>query len=280
MKIGIIGSTGYLGSNLSLYLKNKYKVKNFSSYKKLKKKWLTTVCKEIKSFAPDIIVNCSALQTLNDDNKSIEKLIYTNLYAQTIFLNVAKKKNSFKGFITFGSRTEYDQKGKYNPHSFYAASKHASDYLLQYFVNAKITVVTLKIFDTYGKNDYRKKILTLLLKNYKNKKTLNLTPGNQEIDYVNILDICKLISQISNDIKNKKIKGFKKFTVSSKKPLRLVEIIKILKKNLKNKLKVRLGVLKYRKNECMKCSRKIFNYPRWKPKYSLTKGLISIFDGN
>ena len=92
MKIGIIGSTGYLGSNLSLYLKNKYKVKNFSSYKKLKKKWLTTVCKEIKSFAPDIIVNCSALQTLNDDNKSIEKLIYTNLYAQTIFLNVAKKK--------------------------------------------------------------------------------------------------------------------------------------------------------------------------------------------
>ncbi|MDA7714070.1 NAD-dependent epimerase/dehydratase family protein [Candidatus Pelagibacter sp.] len=280
MKIGIIGSSGYLGSNLSSYLEKKYTIKKFSSFKKLKKKWVMTVCKEINKFKPNIIVNCSASQTLNDDSKSIEKIIYSNLYAQSIFLSEAKKKSSFKGFITFGSRTEYDQSGKYNPHSFYAASKHASDYLLQYFINNKITVVVLKIFDTYGKNDNRKKILTLLLKNYKNKKILNLTPGKQEIDYVNILDICRLISQVSKDINNKKIKGFKKFTVSSKKPLKLVEIIKILKKNLKNELKIKLGILKYRKNECMKCSRKIFNYPKWKPKYSLKKELVSIFDGN
>lgn len=38
MKIGIIGSSGYLGSNLSLYLKKKHTIKKFSSYKKLKKK--------------------------------------------------------------------------------------------------------------------------------------------------------------------------------------------------------------------------------------------------
>ena len=280
MKIGIIGSSGYLGSNLSLYLEKKHTIKKFSSYKKLKKKWVMTVCKEIKNFEPNIIINCSASQILNDDSKSIEKIIYSNLYAQTIFLNEAKKKSSFKGFIAFGSRTEYDKSGNYNPHFFYSASKHASDSLLQYFVNTKITVVVLKIFDSFGKNDNRKKILPLLLNNYKNKKTLDLTPGNQEIDFVNILDICKLISQVAKDIKNKKIKGFQKFTVSSKKPLKLIEIIKILKKNLKNELKVKLGVLKYRKNECMKCSRKIFNYPKWKPKNSLKKDLINIFDGN
>tara|TARA_B110000971_G_scaffold30662_1_gene27876 strand:+ start:3229 stop:4071 length:843 start_codon:yes stop_codon:yes gene_type:complete len=280
MKIGIIGSNGYLGSNLSLYLKKKHIIKKFSSYKKLKKKWVMTVCKEIKNFEPNIIVNCSASQTLNDDSKSIEKIIYSNLYAQTIFLNEAKQKSSFKGFIAFGSRTEYGQSGNYNPHFFYSASKHASDSLLQYFVNTKITVVVLKIFDSFGKNDNRKKILPLLLNSYKNNKTLDLTPGNQEIDFVNILDICKLISQVAKDIKNKKIKGFQKFTVSSKKPLKLIEIIKILKKNLKNELKVKLGVLKYRKNECMKCSRKIFNYPKWKPKNSLKKDLINIFDGN
>jgi hypothetical protein len=37
-------------------------------------------------------------------------------------------------------------------------------------------------------NDDRKKILPLLLNNYKNKKTSDLTPGNQEIDFVNILN--------------------------------------------------------------------------------------------
>ena len=144
---------------------------------------------------------------------------------------------NFIGFITFGSRWEYNQKGDYQPNSFYAATKHASDYLLQYFANKQTTIVSLKIFDTYGENDNRKKILNLLLKSYKNQTTLKLSPGKQEIDLVNILDICELVSKICTDIKIKKIRGFKKFTVSSKKPIKLIQLIKILKKNLKKKLK-------------------------------------------
>lgn len=279
MKIGIIGSNGFFGKNISLYLKNKKKrIRNFSSYKKNKKKWLTKVCKEIRNFSPDVIINCSASQMLEDDKRSIEKLIYSNLYAQSCFLSEAKKNNNFIGFITFGSRWEYDQKGNYKPNSFYAATKHASDYLLKYFVDQKTTVVSLKIFDTYGVNDSRNKILNLLLENYKKKKTLNLSPGEQEIDYVNISDISKLINQISIDIKKKKIKGFKKYTVSSKKPIKLFKLIEILKKNLKHELKVNIGALGYRNNESMKCSKKIFNYPNWRPKKSLIKNLKKIFD--
>ena len=95
---------------------------------------------------------------------------------------------------------------------------------------------------------------------------------------MHVLDICKLISQISNDIKKRKIKGFKIFTVSSKKPTRLINIINSLKKKLTNKLSVKIGVLKYRNNEPMKCSRKIFNYPKWKPQHNLIKELKKIFD--
>ena len=278
MKIGIIGSNSFLGKNSSIYLQKENIVKNFSSYKRLKKKWLITVSKEIKNFAPDIIINCSASQLLEEDKKSIKKLIYSNLYSQTVFLSEAKKIKNFRGFITFGSRWEYDERGNYKPNSFYAATKHASDYLLQYFTDKKTTIVSLKIFDTYGKNDKRKKILNLLLESYKKQKTLNLSPGKQEIDYVHVIDICKLINQISNDIKNKKVRGFKRFTVSSKNPIKLINIIKILKKKLKNRLSVKIGALKYRKNEPMKCSRKIFNYPNWKPKKDLINELRKIFD--
>jgi len=278
MKIGIIGSNGFFGKNLSVFLKKKNNVKNFSSYNDLKKKWFTTVCKEIKNYAPDIIINCAASQILDDNLKSIEKLIYSNLYSQSGFLNEAKKKKNFIGFITFGSRWEYNQKGEYQPNSFYAATKHASDYLLKYFVNKQTTIVSLKIFDTYGENDNRKKILNLLLKSYKNQKTLKLSPGKQEIDLVNILDICELVSKICTDIKIKKIQGFKKFTVSSKKPIKLIQLIKILKKNLKKKLNVKIGALRYRKNESMKCSRKIYNYPTWKPRFKLIDELKRIFD--
>ena len=278
MKIGIIGSSGFLGKNISLHLKKKNKVKNFSSYNKLKKRWFSKVCKEIKYFSPEIIINCSASQILDDNKKSIEKLIYSNLYTQSGFINEAKQNKNFIGFITFGSRWEYDSKGNYKPNSFYAATKHASDYLLQYFADKKTTVVSLKVFDTYGVNDTRNKILNLLLKNYKNQTTLNLTPGKQEIDYVNVLDICKLIDQISTDIHKKKLTGFKAFTVSSKKPISLIKLVKLLKKNLKNKLKVNMGAIQYRKNESMKCPKKTFNYPGWKIHNSFIKDLKKIFD--
>jgi len=278
MKIGIIGSNGFLGKNLSAFLKKKYKVKNFSSYNVLKKKWFMNVCKEINYYAPDIIINCAASQTIDDDLKSIEKLIYSNLYSQSGFLNQAKKQKNFIGFITFGSRWEYSQKGDYQPNSFYAATKHASDYLLKYFANKKIAIVSLKIFDTYGENDNRSKILNLLLKNYKNQTTLKLSPGKQEIDLVNVLDICELVGIICNDIKIKKIQGFKKFTVSSKKPIKLIQLIKILKTNLKKNLKVKIGALGYRKNESMKCLSKTYNYPTWKPRFKLIDDLKNIFD--
>ena len=279
MKIGIIGSSGFLGKNISIYLKHKKNhIKKFSSYKKDKKKWFIKVCREIKNFSPDIIINCSASQVLEDDKKAIQKLIFSNLYAQTCFISEAKKNKNFIGFVTFGSRWEYDQKGNYKPNNFYAATKHAGDYLFKYFADQQTAVVSLKIFDTYGVNDSRNKILNLLLKNYKKKTTLHLSPGKQEIDYVNIIDICKLINQISLDIKKKKLKGFKKYTVSSKKPIKLLKLIEILKNNLKHELKVKVGALSYRKNESMKCSKKIFNYPNWKPQNTLVKDLKKIFD--
>ena len=279
MKIGIIGSTGFMGENISAFLKKKnYQVKNFSSYKKLKKNWLETVCKEIKRYSPEIIINCSASQILDDDKKSIESLIYTNLYSQSFFVSEAKKLKNFIGFITFGSRWEYDEKGNYKPNTFYAASKHASDYLLKYFADKKTTIVVLKIFDTYGINDKRSKILNLLLKNYKNNTKLKLSPGAQEIDYVNILDICELIKLVCRDIKKNKINGFKKYTVSSNKPITLIKLTKILKKILKKDLDIEMGALKYRDNESMKTLKKIFNYKSWKPKSNLTKDLKKIFD--
>jgi|TARA_B110000259_G_scaffold82775_1_gene96751 nucleoside-diphosphate-sugar epimerase len=280
MKIGIIGSNGFLGTNASSYLKKNHNVKNFTSYTKSNQKWFINICREIKNFAPDIIINCAASQIIDDNIKSIEKLIYSNLYSQSGFLSEAKKNKNFIGFVTFGSRWEYDQKGNYEPNSFYAATKHASDYLLKYFVDKKTAVIILKIFDTYGAHDNRNKILNLLLKNYKNQETLKLSPGKQEMDLVNVLDVCELISKICTDIKRKKLKGFRRYTVSSKKPIKLIQLIQNLKKVLKNNLNVKIGALKYRSNESMKCLSKTYNYPNWQPRFKLMDDLKKIFDQN
>ena len=195
--------------------------------------WINSVCKNISLFSPNIIINCSASQNLLDSKKAIKSLITSNIYAQCCFLSEAKKNKNFIGYITFGSKWEYDQKGGYSPNSFYAATKFSMDFFLKYFSSKNLATVSLKIFDTYGENDPRKKIYNLLLNSYKKKKLLKLTPGKQELDYVNIKDLCEAVNLTCKYIISKRIIGFKKYTISSKKPITIKKFIKILKKLLK-----------------------------------------------
>ena len=252
MKIGIIGSSGFIGKNLNFYFKkkNKYKIFSFSSFSKYKESWVKKICSEIKINKPDLIINCAASQDLNDDKKAIKKLLNSNLYSNVMFLNQSLKNKNFKGYISFGTKWEFDTNRNYNPLNFYAATKHANDIFFKYYsLKKKITTISLKIFDTYGANDKRNKILNLLLKKYKKNQTLNITPGKQYLDYVHIEDILKLILIIIKDIKLDKIKGFKSFTVSSKNPIRLINLVNKLKKVLDKDLKIKIGKKKIPKKQ-------------------------------
>ena len=281
MKIGIIGSSGFIGKNLTNYFREKKNITvfTFSSYKKNKKNWLKKILKEINKKKPDLIINCSASQLLTEDKKSIHNLLKSNIYSNIFFLDEAVKNKNFKGYITFGTKFEFDEKRNYKPLNFYAATKHANDLFLKYYsLKKNIITISLKLFDTYGVNDERKKILNLLLDSYKKNKPLSTTAGNQYLDYVHIEEICKLINQISIDIMKNKLKGFKLFTVSSKSPIKLKTLIKKLKIILDKELKVKIGALKYRETEPMTPVKKTLNYPGWRPKYNLMNEIKKIFD--
>ena len=283
MKIGIIGSNGFIGKNLKNYFstQKQYKIFYFSSYNKLKDKWINKICNEIKKNKPNLIINCAASQVLNDDKKSIQKLLNSNLYSNIMFLSQATNYKNFKGYISFGTKWEFDADRKYKPLNFYAATKNANDIFFKYFsLKKNIATVSLKIFDTYSLNDKRNKVLILLLSKYKKNQSLKITPGKQYLDFVHIHDICELINIICKDIINNKLKGFKYFTVSSKRPIKLKSLVHKMNSILKKKLNVEVGAKKYRSNEAMKPIKKLYNYPSWKPKLNLVKEVKKIFDGN
>jgi nucleoside-diphosphate-sugar epimerase len=281
MKIGILGSNGFIGSNLDLHLRNtkKFKVYCLSSFNKYKVRWIEKILHDIKKYKPDIIINCAADQNSKEGKKAIIDLLNSNLKANVLFIKQAIKNNNFKGYISFGTKWEFNENGEFDPLNFYAATKHANDVFFKYFSSKNnITIVSLKIFETYGKFDKRKRILNLLLKSYKQQKILNVSPGNQFLDYVHISEICELIELICDDILKNKLKGFNIFAVSSKKPIKLKSLIKEINKNLIKKIKVIIGGKKYRINEAMKPIRGINNYPGWKSKLNLIKELKKIFD--
>lgn len=283
MKIGIIGSSGFIGSNLSLFLRKNtnYQIFSFSSYKQNKKNWINKIVKEIYKKKPNIIVNCSANQNLlgKVEKKYIPNVLNSNLLSNILFINEAIQYKNFKGFITFGSKMELGGKKNNKPINFYAATKKANDIFFKFYENNKSALISLKIFDTYGSNDMRKKFLTDLLETYKKNRQLNITAGKQYLDYVHIEDILKLILMIIKDIKLNKLKGFKSFTVSSKNPIRLINLVKKLNKILSKNLKINIGKKIYRHNTPVNPTLKIFNYPGWKPSRKLFDELKKIFDG-
>ena len=171
MKIGVIGSTGFLGSNLINYLRKKnLDIFSFKSYSHNKKNWTKNVLREINRKKPDIIVNCAASQSLNDDIRSITELINSNLYSNIVFLKRAMQNNNFKGYISFGTKWEISSNKNKKLMNFYAASKKANEIFYEYFSNKINKIVSLKIFDTYGPGDKRNKFLNELYKCYKKTK--------------------------------------------------------------------------------------------------------------
>ena len=201
------------------------------------------------------------------------------MYSNILFLDQALKNDNFKAYISFGTKWELGNFKK-KPFNFYAATKQANDIFFKFFSNKKISIISLKVFDTYGKNDTRKKFLNDLMHAYKKDKILDITGGEQYLDYVNVEDICLLIQLIINNVQKKKNYGFKTYTVSSKRPIKLKNLVKNLNKILDKKVKVRIGKKRYRSKESFKPIKDIFNYPGWKIKNNLMEDLKSIFDQN
>jgi CDP-paratose synthetase len=280
MKIAIIGSTGFIGKNLYSYLKKNSndEVLCFPSYLKHQSKWIKKITDSIKKDKPEIVINCSANQSLETSNKNFKDLLNSNLYANIEFISQCLRNKKFKSYISFGTKWELDNTKHKKILNFYAASKKANDIFFEFFSNNKTSLISLKIFDTYGPNDKRKKLLNDLLSSYKRNLILKITSGYQYLDYVHIDELCSLLLKIINDIKLNKLKGFNSFTVSSKKPIRLINLINKLKKILDKDLKVNIGAKKYRIYENMGKPKNIFNYPGWKLKYNLLKELKKIFD--
>jgi CDP-3, 6-dideoxy-D-glycero-L-glycero-4-hexulose-4-reductase len=279
MRIGIIGSTGFIGKSIYAFLKSNtnFKVTKFASFYKYKNKWIDKIIKEINLNKPEVIINCSAYTKLNNEKNYLKKLINTNIYSNIIFLNEAVKNNNFKSYISFGTKWELGNTKNKVPLNLYAASKKANDSFYEFYSNNQNSIISLKLFDTYGANDNRDKLMNSLIENYKNDKTLNMTEGKQYLDYVNIKDICLLISKILKDVKFSKIRGFHSYTVSSKRPIKLVNFVKLLNKILKKKVKIRMKK-KYRKNETFYPTKNYNNYPNWDLKCNFEEELKKLFD--
>ena len=282
-KILITGSTGFIGSNIINYLltKNFYiydllRVKNRKNIKinKLKenKKYIpifynkfSELEHKLRTLKIDIIINCATYYSTKNDVKTIENLVKTNIIFCSIVLEILNK--HIKKFINFGSMMEYSKNNIFFPRNFYEITKFFFQTIEKFYKqkNNKIKFYDLKLYETYGDNDKRKKLIPEIIKNYKRNKTTKIISRELNMNFVHIKSLIKIINMIIF----KKIKE-NEYVIKNKKISKIKKIIESVNKKLNKKIKVKY--LSSKKIRVLNTKLKIF--PNWNDKEDLKEFLL------
>lgn len=146
------------------------------------------------------IVHLASLYLASHRPDQIHSLIESNIFLGTALLEAATAAG-VKWFLNTGSFWQNfqvpDYSDSYNPVNLYAATKQAFMTMAKYYTEVfGIRFVTLKLCDTYGPEDTRRKIMNLFQEIALSGETLDMSPGEQLMDIVHIDDVIAAYRQL------------------------------------------------------------------------------------
>jgi dTDP-glucose 4,6-dehydratase len=174
------------------------------------------------------------------------------------------------------------EKYPYNPSSPYAASKAASDHLVQSYVRTyKIPAIITNCSNNYGPKQHPEKLIPKLIYNILNNKPLPIYgKGLNSREWIFVKDHCEALIKI---FKKGKIGNF--YNIGSNKNLTNLKVcehlISVAKKNSILGTKVKINFIKDRPGHDIRYalnSNKIKKELNWKPRINFKEGIKLTFD--
>jgi nucleoside-diphosphate-sugar epimerase len=153
----------------------------------------------VENFQPDVCIHLASYLTSSDAFVDAKKLIETNIIFLVSVLESLKNVN-LKLFINTGTFAEYFKgDGVLDPAYLYAATKSASRYFVDYYSkNASYKYATVVPYTIYGAKDSQKKIIDLIVDSLDSTIPLDLSPGEQVLDFIHIKDVVDFYSNLIN----------------------------------------------------------------------------------
>ena len=311
-KIIVTGGLGFIGSNLiDLLIKKKYSVinidkvtysSNFYNVKKYKdsKNYKFIKCdignKKIKKillkYKPICIFNLAAEthvdRSIDNPNNFIQSNIVSVFKLLEYFKEYSKKYKSklihistdeVYGDILLGRSSE---NYPYNPSSPYAASKAASDHLVNSYVKTyNLSAIITNCSNNYGPKQHPEKLIPKIIYNILNNKTVPIYgTGKNSREWIYVKDHCEALLKI---FLKGKIGEF--YNIGSNNNLNNLnvtkEILSFAQKLIKIGNKVKINFVKDRPGHDMRYaldSSKIKKQIGWYPKTTFKKGIKLTFE--
>jgi len=281
MKVLIIGANGFLGSSLFRHYQNKKaNILSFSYRPKTHEVSIANIESLIKHHQFDLIINASASQNGQDDLSALKELIYSNILFPSSLASIIKFNSPATCLINFGTSWQTGETGDPEPFNAYASSKSGIEPFFDHFALDGLRIATLRLYDTYGPNDKRKKIINLIADALVSESALQMTEGNQAINFVHIYDVINAIELTYKELKSS-IKGCHLlYSIKSKDTVTVLQLLELMKNNLEldDISFIKLGVIPYRKRERFLLRDKLQKPKNWETNLNLKEGISIILE--
>jgi nucleoside-diphosphate-sugar epimerase len=282
----IIGGTGFIGYHLAKkFLQKNFKVTSVSKNPPKKFRFL----KKVKYIICDIN-NEKILKKIDDNFDYVVNLggyvdhknkreTYRSHYLGLKKITKIFIKKKIKKFIQIGSSMEYGrvqspQKEHFKcyPESIYGISKLLStEHLINLYKKKKFPVVILRLYQVYGPNQDKNRLIPIIIDSCKNNKSFPCSSGVQLRDFIFVDDLINAILSCLH----KKVEG-KIINIGSGKIIKVKKIINQIV-NFYKAGKPLFGKIKLRKEEMLEVYPSLLNARKflgWRAKFSFNSGIL------
>lgn len=180
----------------------------------------------------------------------VDAILEANVRLPTQILE-AMRQGECRRMVNTGSFWQHCNSDGYAPVNLYAATKQAfEDIAAAYVANDEIRTCTLVLFDTYGADDPRAKIVRLLVQAIGADDPLLLSPGEQVLDLTHAADIADAFVVAAARLLDDDGAAQERFRVSGTR-MSLKDLVARVRVLADAPLNVQLGARPYRSREIM-----------------------------
>lgn len=222
-----------------------------------------------------VFFHLAASTETHDEFGSCDALLDSNIRFGVHLLSYMARHRQGK-LISAESYWQFDHDGVLGGNCLYAASKSAFSLLLEYAGRSAARVIALVLYDVYGPDDERGKLLNLLVRHTMTRQPIDLTPGEQIVDYVHVKDVALAFVMAGQALLQQPPgPGFQRHTVRSMQSARLRDVVETVGRVLGQVPPARWGAKPYPPHQVMRPwlppdERQL---PGWAPSIPLEVGL-------
>jgi len=229
---------------------------------------------------PDIVFHLASRFLAEHEPENVADLIHSNVLFSTQMAE-AMIRCDCKRLVNTGTSWQHYQTTDYRPVNLYAATKEASEDILAYYHDAHdLSIITLKLFDTYGPGDSRRKLVNILIDAAMSGERLDMSPGEQIVDLTHVDDVVSAFLAAAVRLLEERSEPLQEYFLVSGERYSVRELVKLVEHATGCAIDVHFGGRAYRTREVMVpvvASRRLLG---WSPDITVAKFLESLRPGD